>query len=54
MNSNATQGLVVHTLAYLRGTLPLGLKGRFYAIVAFVCLMGTFLCQASGVKEYPW
>jgi len=34
--------LVLHTLAYLRGTLPLGLKGRFYAIVAFVYLMGTF------------
>ena len=27
---------VLHTLAYLVGTLPLGLKGRFYAKLVFV------------------
>ena len=27
--------MVMHTLAYLEGTLPLGLKGRFYAKLVF-------------------
>ena len=27
---------VLHTLAYLKGTFPLGLKGRFYAKLVFV------------------
>ena len=27
--------MVVHTMAYFRGILPLGLKGRFYAILVF-------------------
>ena len=30
------------TMANLRGTLSLGLKGRLYTVVAFVYLMGTF------------
>jgi len=53
---------VLHTLVYLRGTLPLGLKGRFYTKLVFVpkgnilhpcclCLLnGNILCQTSGVK----
>ena len=37
--------LVLHTMAYLRGTLPFGLKGRFYANVAFYP-EGKILCQS--------
>ena len=54
--------MVLHTLAYLRGTLPLGLKGRFYAKLVFVskgkilrhcslCVLnGNILHQTNGVK----
>jgi len=54
--------LVVHTLAYLRDTFPLGLKGRFYVKLVFVskekilchcclCVLnGNILRQTSGVK----
>ena len=54
--------MVIHTLAYLGGTLPLGLKGRFYTKLVFrskgkilhhCCLFvlnGNILRQASDVK----
>jgi len=54
--------MVLHTLVYLRGALPLGLKGRFYAKLVYVskekflyhyclCVLnGNILCQTSGVK----
>ena len=41
--------MVLHTLT--KGSLPLGLKGRFYAIVAFVYLIGIF--YAKQMMENP-
>ena len=54
--------VVLHTMAYLRDTLPLGLKGRFYAMLPFYSkgkilhhslfyvLNGKILHQTNGVK----
>ena len=37
--------MVMHTKVYFRGKFDLGLKGRFYAIIAFLYLMGKFYCS---------
>ena len=54
--------MVLHTLAYIGGTLPLGLKGRFYAKLVFrskgkilrhCCLYvlnGNIFCQTHDIK----
>ena len=35
--------LVIHTMVYCKGTLPLGLKGRFYTMLVFGS-KGKILC----------